>query len=139
LVRGTFHLASKRDRDALRRDVRPVCTGVNAEAARAALDELTGKRGKRHGAIIRLRESAWSEFIPFLDYDAEIRKVICPTSAIESLNAATGGRSGPAATSRVLCGGTEVPSPSTTNRTAGNTVGEINPAGIVPLWRWRTR
>ena len=27
------------------------------------------------------------EFIPFLDYDPEIRKVICSTNAIESLNA----------------------------------------------------
>jgi hypothetical protein len=28
-----------------------------------------------------------TEFIPFLDYDLEIRKVICSTNAIESLNA----------------------------------------------------
>jgi transposase-like protein len=31
--------------------------------------------------------SAWQEFIPFLDYDTEIRTVICSTNAIESLNA----------------------------------------------------
>lgn len=30
---------------------------------------------------------AWEEFIPFLDYDIEIRRVICSTNAIESLNA----------------------------------------------------
>ena len=30
---------------------------------------------------------AWQEFIPFLDYDVEIRKVLCSTNAIESLNA----------------------------------------------------
>jgi putative transposase len=29
----------------------------------------------------------WSEFVPFLDYDVEIRRVICSTNAIESLNA----------------------------------------------------
>ncbi len=34
-----------------------------------------------------LRENVWEEFIPFLDYDIEIRKVICSTNAIESLNA----------------------------------------------------
>ena len=32
-------------------------------------------------------ENAWTEFIPFLDYDLEIRIVICSTNAIESLNA----------------------------------------------------
>src|SRR6516165_11164225 len=36
LIRNTFHLASKRDWDALRRDVKPIYTAVNAEAARAA-------------------------------------------------------------------------------------------------------
>jgi len=34
-----------------------------------------------------LWENAWAEFIPFLDYDVEIRAVICSTNAIESLNA----------------------------------------------------
>jgi len=38
-------------------------------------------------AIRRLWENAWSEFIPFLDYDVEIRRIICSTNAIESLNA----------------------------------------------------
>jgi len=62
-------------------------SAVNAGAARAALDELTDKWGKQYGAIVRLWESAWEEFIPFLDYDVEIRTVICSTNAIESLNA----------------------------------------------------
>jgi putative transposase len=87
LIRNTFHLASKRDWDALKRDVKPIYTAVNAAAARAALDELAEKWGQRYAAVIRLWENAWSEFIPFLDYDVEIRKVICSTNAIESLNA----------------------------------------------------
>lgn len=87
LIRNTFHLASKRDWDALRRDVKPIYTAVNAEAARAALDGLAETWGQQYGAIIRLWENAWQEFIPFLDYDVEIRKVLCSTNAIESLNA----------------------------------------------------
>jgi putative transposase len=43
--------------------------------------------GKQYGAVIRLWENAWEQFIPFLDYDLEIRTVICSTNAIESLNA----------------------------------------------------
>jgi putative transposase len=87
LIRNTFRLASRRDWDALRRDVKPIYTAVNADAARAALDELAERWGQRYGAIVRLWENAWEEFIPFLDYDAEIRQVICSTNAIESLNA----------------------------------------------------
>jgi putative transposase len=60
---------------------------VNAAAARAPLDDLAEAWGNRYPAIVRLWENAWQEFIPFLDYDVEIRKVICSTNAIESLNA----------------------------------------------------
>jgi putative transposase len=34
-----------------------------------------------------LWENAWTEFVPFLDYNVEIRRVICSTNAIESINA----------------------------------------------------
>jgi transposase-like protein len=82
LIRNTFHLASKRDWDALKRDIKPVCTAVNAAAARAALDQAAETWGQRYGAIIRLWENAWEQFIPFRDYDIEIRKVLCSTNAI---------------------------------------------------------
>ncbi len=87
LIRNTFRLASKRDWDAIKRDVKPIYTAVNADAARAALEELTEKWGAKYAAIIRLWNNAWEEFIPFLDYDLEIRTVLCSTNAIESLNA----------------------------------------------------
>ena len=85
LIRNTFRLASKRDWDALRRDVKPIYTAINADAARAAFDELAERWGQRYPAIVRLWDNAWDEFIPFLDYDIEIRRVLCSTNAIESL------------------------------------------------------
>jgi putative transposase len=87
LIRNTFRLASKRDWDAIKRAIRPIYTAVNAAAARAALDELAADWGQQYGAIIRLWRNAWEQFIPFLDYDLEIRTVLCSTNAIESLNA----------------------------------------------------
>lgn len=87
LIRNTFRLASKKDWDALKRDVKPIYSAPNHNAARAAFDELTEKWGTRYPAIITLWENAWEEFIPFLDYDLEIRTVLCSTNAIESLNA----------------------------------------------------
>jgi putative transposase len=87
LIRNTFRLTSRKYWDAIRRDIKPIYTAVNATAARSAFDELTEKWGQRYPAVIRLWDNAWDEFIPFLDYDVEIRRVICSTNAIESLNA----------------------------------------------------
>jgi transposase-like protein len=87
LIRNTFRLSSRKYWDELARDIKPIYTAVNAAVARVAFDELTEKWGARYPAIIRLWANAWEEFIPFLDYDIEIRRVICSTNAIESLNA----------------------------------------------------
>jgi transposase-like protein len=43
--------------------------------------------GAKYPAVVRLWENAWAEFVPFLQFDVEIRKIICTTNAIESVNA----------------------------------------------------
>jgi putative transposase len=87
LIRGTFRYASKRYWEAIARDLRPIYTAANAEAAWAAFEELEEKWGKAYPAIPKLWRNSWEQFIPFLDYDVEIRRVLCSTNAIESLNA----------------------------------------------------
>jgi transposase-like protein len=87
LIRNTFRLTSQRDWAAVQKDVKPIYTAPNPDAALAALDELEEKWGKKYRAMIRLWRNAWNEFVPFLDYDLEIRRMICSTNAIESLNA----------------------------------------------------
>jgi len=87
LVRNTFRYAARQDRDALVKDIRPVYTAPSEAAAAERFAEFADKWGSRYPAIISLWRKSWEEFIPFLDYDPEIRKVICSTNAIESLNA----------------------------------------------------
>ena len=43
----------------------------------ARFEEFDEKWGKPYPAISRLWRNAWAEFVPFLDYDVEIRKMIC--------------------------------------------------------------
>lgn len=62
-----------------------VAVGVDLEGDRDA--QMLDKWEARYPAIRRLWMDAWERFIPFLDYDVEIRRVICTTNAIESLNA----------------------------------------------------
>lgn len=87
LIRNSFRYASKADWAELARDLRPVYSAPTEAAAKAALDELNAKWGERYPAIIRLWQNAWAEFVPFLAYSPEIRKVIYSTNAIESVHA----------------------------------------------------
>jgi putative transposase len=87
LIRNTFRLASRRDWNAMAKDLRPVYTAVNEADAQGRLDEFHDKWGDRYPAIRNLWSNAWTEFVPFLDYSPEIRRVIYSTNAIESLNA----------------------------------------------------
>ena len=87
LIRNTFRLSSRQHWDGLKHDLKPIYTAPTETAARAAFDDLVERWGERYPAIIRLWTNAWQEFIPFLDYDIKIRRVLCSTNAIESLNA----------------------------------------------------
>ena len=87
LIRNSFRYASRKYWDQIAKDLRPVYTAPTEAAAEARFAEFTERWGAQYPAIINLWRGAWSEFVPFLDYDVEIRKVICSTNAIESLNA----------------------------------------------------
>ena len=87
LLRNTFKYAARQNWDAIARDIKPVYTAPTAAAAEARFAEFADTWGTRYPAAIGLWRSAWEEFTPFLAYDVEIRRVICTTNAIESLNA----------------------------------------------------
>ncbi len=87
LLRNTFRFASRKYWDQIAHDLRPIYTAASEAEALARFEEFEEKWGTPYPAISRLWRNAWSEFVPFLDYDVEIRKVICSTNAIESINA----------------------------------------------------
>ena len=87
LLRNSFRYASKRDWAQIAKDLKPVYTAASETGALDRFAEFSGKWEKRYPAIIRLWENAWAEFVPFLQFDREIRTVICTTNAIESVNA----------------------------------------------------
>jgi putative transposase len=87
LLRNSFRYASRRDWAELARDLRPVYTAATEAAALDRFVEFTATWEARYPAIVKLWETAWAEFVPFLNFDPEIRTVIATTNAIESLNA----------------------------------------------------
>lgn len=76
LIRNTFRFASRKYWDEMLRDMRPVYSAPSESAARERFTEFTTKWGQQYPAIIKMWNTAWSEFVPFLDYDVEIRRVI---------------------------------------------------------------
>jgi putative transposase len=87
LLRNSFKYASKRDWPALAKDLKTIYTAPSDKAAFDRFAEFSEKWERRYPAIIRLWTDAWAEFVPFLQFDVEIRSVICTTNAIESINA----------------------------------------------------
>ncbi|WP_408610583.1 IS256 family transposase [Lentzea terrae] len=87
LLRNSFRYAGRQHWDAIAKALKPVYTAPTEAAARERFAEFTDAWGARYPAIVRLWDNAWAEFVPFLAFDPEIRRVICSTNAIESVNA----------------------------------------------------
>ena len=88
LLRNSFEYASKRDGAEVAKDLKPFTRPVEAAALDASRNSPAngGKREERYPVVIRFRENAWAEFVPFLRFDHQIRTIICTTNAIESIN-----------------------------------------------------
>lgn len=87
LLRNSFSYASKRHWPAIAKDLKPIYTAPSESAALEAFVAFTDTWGERYPAITKLWDSAWPEFVPFLQFDNSIRTVVCTTNAIESINA----------------------------------------------------
>lgn len=86
LIRSSMKYVSYGDRKKIAADLKPIYTAINETEALAALDRLRSDHGQRYPGLIAAWERAWAEFIPFLDFDRDLRRVIYTTNAIESIN-----------------------------------------------------
>ena len=82
LLRNSFRYASKKDWPAIARALKPVYTAPTEEAALERFAEFAGAWETKYPAIVKLWESAWAEFVPFLSFDPEIRAVLYTTDEI---------------------------------------------------------
>jgi transposase-like protein len=87
LLRNSFKYASRRDWPAIAKALKPIYTAPTEAAALERLADFAEVWEARYPAIVKLWENAWAEFVPFLGFDPEVRKVIYTTNAIESINA----------------------------------------------------
>jgi putative transposase len=86
LIRSSMKYVSYTDRKKVAAMLKPIYTAATESEALTALDELRAEFGKSAPGVISAWERAWEQFIPFLAFDREIRRVIYTTNAIESMN-----------------------------------------------------
>jgi transposase-like protein len=68
------------------KDLRPIYTATDANAANEALEAFDQKWGKQLPVITKAWRDSWEHVIPFMAFPPEVRRVIYTTNAIEALN-----------------------------------------------------
>ena len=86
LIRHSLKYVPRRQYDAVVKDLRPIYTATDADAAMLALEAFDQKWGEKLGVITQAWRSAWEHVTPFMAFPPEVRRVIYTTNAIEALN-----------------------------------------------------
>lgn len=86
LIRNTIRYISWKDRKKVTAALKPVYQAATPDAAAGALETFEVEWGEQYPAVVQLWRRNWDRFIPFLEFDPAIRKIIYTTNAIESLN-----------------------------------------------------
>jgi putative transposase len=86
LIRHSLKYVPRREREQVARDLKPIYTAIDADAAQAALEAFDDKWGSRFPVITQAWLNAWEYMIPFLAFPPELRRVVYTTNAIEALN-----------------------------------------------------
>jgi putative transposase len=86
VIRNAMRFVSYSDRKKIAKGMREIYTAANLEGAEVALADFERQFGGQYPGAVDVWRLAWPEFIPFLDYPVELRKIVYTTNAIESIN-----------------------------------------------------
>jgi putative transposase len=86
VVRNAMRFVSYGDRKKVAAGMRAIYTAPSTEAAEVAFRDFERDYGKQYPGAIEVWRRAWNDFIPFLDYPPDLRKIVYTTNTIESIN-----------------------------------------------------
>jgi putative transposase len=86
MIRNSLRFVGWAQRREVAKDLKRIYSAATLEEAEQCLDEFSEKWDAKHPTISASWRRNWEHIVPFLEYPAEIRKVIYTTNAIESLN-----------------------------------------------------
>jgi transposase-like protein len=79
LIRHSLKYVPRREREQVARDLKPIYTAVDADAAQGALEAFDEKWGARFPVITQAWLNAWEYVTPFLAFPPELRRVVYTT------------------------------------------------------------
>ena len=86
LVRASLNYVSWKERRLVARDLKLIYRAASLEEAELQLADFAQRWDKRYPSISALWRRSWLGVIPIFRFPPEIRKILCTTNAIESLN-----------------------------------------------------
>ena len=87
MARNSLRYASTKHWGPITKAMRDIYTSATVEAAEARFEAFAGDWEDTYPAMIGSWRQAWDEFVPFLEFPPELRRVVYTTNAVESLNA----------------------------------------------------
>ena len=87
LVRNSFRYSSRHDWQKVSTGLRLIYTAPTVAEAETRFADFADRWDSKYPAMVAMWRRSWNEFVPFLDFPPEIRKLIYTTNGIESLNA----------------------------------------------------
>ena len=85
-IRNSMKFVVNKDLREFCRDLKTIYTAINEEEAAEALKTVKEKWGEKYKYAIDGWERNWENLMPFLEYPAELRKIMYTTNTIENLN-----------------------------------------------------
>lgn len=87
LIRNSLRPVPRKHRAAVAAELKKIYTAPDADAALDALATFAGTDlGQRYPQSVKVWETAWERFTPFLAFTPAVRKLLYTTNSIESLN-----------------------------------------------------
>jgi putative transposase len=86
LIRHSLKYVPRKHYEQVAKDLRPIYTAIDADAALGELEAFEEKWGQQLPVIGQAWRSAWEHVTPFMAFEPEVRRVIYTTNAIEALN-----------------------------------------------------
>lgn len=87
MIRNSTRLISWKDRKQVARDLKPIYTAIDRDAAESALADFDTAWGQQYPAVTQSWKANWERVVPFLDFAPDLRRILYTTNAIESFNA----------------------------------------------------